>query len=58
MIIAFKNNVINIYYEIDTPNTRVMVKNKIFFLIVSHTKLLNNIVKFSKPSPRILLEAI
>jgi len=47
-----KNDVINIYYQVNTSSTRVLIKHKMICFTPSHTKLLNNIAKLSKPGPR------
>jgi len=46
--IAYKNNVINIYYQVDTSSTRMTIKDLMICLTSSHTTLLNNVAKLSK----------
>ena len=58
VVTPYKNDVINIYYQVNTSNTRVLIKDKIICFTSSHTKLLNNIAKLSKPRSRRLFQAI
>jgi len=52
VVTTYKKYVINIYYQVNTSNTRVLIKDRMICFTLSHTKLLNNIAKLSKPGPR------
>jgi len=47
-----KNDVINIYYQVNTSSTQVLTKEKMICFTPSHTKLLKNFAKLSKLGPR------
>ena len=47
-----KNDVINIYYQVNTSSTRELIKDRMICFTSSHTKLLNNIAKLSKRGRR------
>jgi len=52
VVTTCKNDVINIYYQVNTSSTRVLIKERMIYFTPTHTKLLNNITKLSKPGPK------
>jgi len=43
VMVVTQNNIINTYYQVDTSNIWVMIKDWMTCLTPSHIKLLNNI---------------